>query len=83
MMGLSMLGHDSQSIIVGVAMILVLEWVTQDACVTVPMHSDYYEEMKGDAHAEYLSKLIFPFREKRNLAIAMHGRCSKRVATLQ
>ena len=30
---LSMLGNDSQSIIVGVAMILVLEWVTQDASV--------------------------------------------------
>ncbi len=30
---LSMLSNDSQSIIVGVAMILVLEWVTQDTSV--------------------------------------------------
>ena len=55
----------------GVAMILVLEWVTQDfPCVTDPMHSiyisrtpnpmhsDYCQEMEGDAHAEYLSKYI-------------------------
>ena len=39
---LSMLINDSQSIIVGVAMILVLEWVTQGClCVTDPMHSIY------------------------------------------